>query len=89
MYLKTKKMIPKTFYLNSQVLFFLFGILDKDKRTTDFRDCYPILDKKAESQFRQKAYAWYTGMTGILWFRNMIFCNNYIQNWVCEIFAES
>ena len=88
MYLKTKKMIPKTFYLNSQVLFFLFGILDKDKRTTDFRDCYPILDKKAESQFRQKAYAWYTGMTGILWFRNMS-CSINVQNWVCEIFAKS
>ena len=42
-------------------MYFLFGILDKERRAADFRDCYPILDKKVESQFRQKAYAWYTG----------------------------
>ena len=43
-------------------MYFLFGILDKEKRAADFRDCYPILDKKSESQFRQKAYAWYSGI---------------------------
>ena len=49
-------------------MYFLLGILDKERRTTDFRDCYPILDKKAESQFRQKAYLWYTGMKSIFYF---------------------
>ena len=43
-------------------MYFLFGILDKEKRAADFRDCFPILDKKSESQFRQKAYAWYSGI---------------------------
>ena len=47
-------------------MYFLFGILDKERRATDFRDCYPILDKKVESQFRQKAYAWYTGIGRIM-----------------------
>ena len=47
---------------------FLFGILDKDRRSAEFRDCYPILDKKAESQFRQKAFSWYTGKIYILLF---------------------
>ena len=42
-------------------MYFLFGIIDKEKRTVEFRDCYPILEKKAESVFRQKCYSWYTG----------------------------
>ena len=42
-------------------MYFLFGIIDKEKRAIEFRDCYPILDKKAESVFRQKCYSWYTG----------------------------
>ena len=56
-------MIGILMYFYLKVMYFLLGVLDKEKRTTDFRDCYPILDKKAESQFRQKAYTWYTGRT--------------------------
>ena len=54
---------------------FLFGILDKDRRSAEFRDCYPILDKKAESQFRQKAFSWYTGKFKILIF----LCEHYLK----------
>ena len=53
-------------------MYFMFGILDKERRAADFRDCYPILDKKVESQFRQKAYAWYTGTSFECFYSHLI-----------------
>jgi len=37
-----------------QVFFFLFGLLSQDRTKMEFRDCWPILDKKQEAEFRRK-----------------------------------
>eukprot|EP00092_Neocalanus_flemingeri_P022495 GFUD01024396.1.p1 GENE.GFUD01024396.1~~GFUD01024396.1.p1 ORF type:complete len:705 (-),score=224.81 GFUD01024396.1:69-2183(-) len=37
-----------------QVFFYLFNLLNKEKVRTEFRDCWPILDKKQEAEFRRK-----------------------------------
>ena len=37
-----------------QVLHFLFSQLVPDRAKAEFRDCWPILDKKQEAEFRRK-----------------------------------
>jgi len=37
-----------------QVFYFLFKQLNLEKTKTEFRDCWPILDKKQEAEFRRK-----------------------------------
>ena len=37
-----------------QVFYFLFNHLNPDKTKAEFRDCWPILDKKQEAEFRRK-----------------------------------
>ena len=36
------------------VFHFLLKILSKEKSSQEFRDCWPILDKKQEAEFRRK-----------------------------------
>jgi hypothetical protein len=43
----------------SQVVYFLFHTLDIDKCNSDFRDCWPIVEKKQEADFRRNAHQWY------------------------------
>ena len=39
------------------VFHFLFMLLNKDRSSVEFRDCWPILDKKQEAEFRRKVIA--------------------------------
>lgn len=48
-----------------QVIHFMFGLLDKKRGAKEFRDCYPIIDKKAEASFRQIAINWYTELSNV------------------------
>jgi len=41
-----------------QVMFFLFKKLDGERCRQEFRDCWPVLDKKQESEFRKKCSNW-------------------------------
>ena len=48
-------------FCHFQVVHFLLGLMDDKRLSEDFRHCWPILktDKKAETQFRKAAFAWY------------------------------
>jgi len=37
-----------------QAFHFLFGLIDAEKFKSEMRDCWPVLDKKQESEFRRK-----------------------------------
>ena len=39
------------------VFHFLFVLLNKEKSNVEFRDCWPVLDKKQEADFRRKVIA--------------------------------
>jgi len=61
-----KEMTPSLFHhpniqMFQKVMHFLLTSLDEKRVQEDFRYCWPILkmDKKAESQFRKTAFAWY------------------------------
>jgi len=41
-----------------QVMYFLFKKLDGERCRQEFRDCWPVLDKKQESEFRKKCSNW-------------------------------
>jgi len=41
-----------------QVLYFLLNCLDREKGRTEFRDCWPPLDKKQEADFRKRVSNW-------------------------------
>jgi len=40
-----------------QVFYFLFGLLSQSRARVEFRDCWPILDRKQEAEFRRKVVA--------------------------------
>ena len=42
-----------------QVIHFLFCKLDVTKSEIQFRDCWPIFDKKVEADFRRVCFNWY------------------------------
>ncbi|MPC48775.1 HAUS augmin-like complex subunit 6 [Portunus trituberculatus] len=45
--------------LGDAILHFLYVCLDREKAGKTFRDCWPVLDKKRESQFYKAAFEWY------------------------------
>ncbi len=52
------KVESKTFF-SRQIVHFLFEKLDSSRSSSDFRDCWPILDKKMEADFRRVCFNWY------------------------------
>ena len=42
-----------------QIVHFLFEKIDKSRAEVEFRDCWPIFDKKMEADFRRLSYNWY------------------------------
>ncbi|KAK8406036.1 hypothetical protein O3P69_007039 [Scylla paramamosain] len=45
--------------LGDAILHFIYVSLDREKAGKIFRDCWPVLDKKRESQFYKSAFEWY------------------------------
>uniref|UniRef100_A0A0P4WT65 HAUS augmin-like complex subunit 6 N-terminal domain-containing protein n=1 Tax=Scylla olivacea TaxID=85551 RepID=A0A0P4WT65_SCYOL len=45
--------------LGDAILHFIYVCLDREKAGKIFRDCWPVLDKKRESQFYKSAFEWY------------------------------
>ncbi|ESN95276.1 hypothetical protein HELRODRAFT_179619 [Helobdella robusta] len=48
-----------------EVLYFLFNKLDPVRCYSDFRDCWPILDKKQEQHFRRQVTNWLNQITKV------------------------
>ena len=46
-------------YLFFQIIHFLFYKFDNTKSEVQFRDCWPIFDKKVEADFRRVCFNWY------------------------------
>ena len=44
------------------VLHYFFAQLDPARATTEFRDCWPVYDKKQEQAFRKKCVQWFTAI---------------------------
>lgn len=56
--------------LGDAILHFLFVCLDREKAAKVFRDCWPLLDKKHESQFHKATFEWYKSLQQVkrMWF---------------------
>lgn len=48
--------------LGEHILHFLFVCIDRDKASKVFRDCWPLLDKRQESQFYKATFEWYKSL---------------------------
>ncbi|XP_071519173.1 uncharacterized protein [Panulirus ornatus] len=48
--------------LGEMLLHFLFMCIDREKAIKVFRDCWPLIDKKQESQFHKATFEWYKSL---------------------------
>lgn len=42
-----------------QILHSLFSVLDPPRCADAFRDCFPVVEKRQEAEFRRAVNAWY------------------------------
>ncbi len=42
-----------------QIIHFLYQTYDKEKCSNELRDCWPIIEKRQEAEFRRNVFAWY------------------------------
>jgi len=60
---QSSPLLPTTFDHSNhkafqQVFYFLLNLMDQNKLKNEFRDCWPILERKQEVEFRRKIVAW-------------------------------
>lgn len=57
--------------LGEHILHFLFVCIDRDKASKVFRDCWPLLDKRQESQFYKATFEWYKSLQQVRCFEDL------------------